>query len=127
MKRIGIVVAVILTLLLLLGGCKVVEKETVYHVVNDSGEEVSSFTLSQIKNGMTLKELSNLMVAPSSLTYQSELISTPFTARWSLSDGSVLEVHFDKPENTDDGGDKETHIIYPSDCIVTNFSIVIPE
>ena len=123
--RISKTVVIAIITILLLCGCKMVEPETVYHVVNEAGEEVSSFTLSQIKNGMTLKELSDMLVARSSLSYLSDLISPPFTTRWKLSDGSALEVRFDKPENIDDDGNKETHIIYPNDCIITDFRIVI--
>lgn len=94
MKKLIKAVLVMLTLLLLFG-CKTADTEMVYHVVDDAGEEVSSFTLSQIKAGMTRREIMNLLVGPWKPMMNSGITDFYYkTMIWKLADGSRLYVYF---------------------------------
>ena len=86
----------IMALLTLLCGCNSVEQEPVYHVVNDAGEEVASFKLSQIKAGMTRREIMDMLVGPWKPMMYSGIDDRLYrTMMWGLSDGLTLQVHFE--------------------------------
>ena len=70
------------------------DKEPVYYIVDESGEQVSSFKLSQIEVGMTLKEVEQLLKVPGQIPFSSKTEGYEVYS-WKLSDGSILYVNYD--------------------------------